>query len=122
MENLAPIEKNDLKLFIENHSIEWENMAPGIRRKIMAYDEQVMMVRVEFEKGGIGTVHQHPQVQVTNVESGVFEIEIDNAKKILKSGDAFYVPSGTMHGAVCLEAGVLIDIFNPMREDFLDNK
>jgi len=122
MENLAPIEKNDLKLFIENTSVEWENMAPGIRRKIMAYDEQVMMVRVEFEKGGIGTLHQHLQVQVTNVESGVFEIEIDTAKKILKAGDAFYVPSNAMHGAVCLEPGVLIDIFNPMREDFLDNK
>jgi quercetin dioxygenase-like cupin family protein len=123
MENLAPIGKNDFKLlFVENASVEWEYMAPGIRRKIMAYDHQVMMVRVEFEKGGIGTVHQHTQVQVTNVESGTFEIEIENNKKILTAGDAFYVPSNAFHGAVCLEAGVLIDIFNPMREDFLDNK
>lgn len=88
----------------------------------MAYDEQVMLVRVEFEKGGIGTLHQHLQVQITNVESGVFEIEIGGEKKILKAGDAFYVPSNSIHGAVCLEAGVLIDIFSPMRDDFLEKK
>jgi quercetin dioxygenase-like cupin family protein len=88
----------------------------------MAYDEKVMLVRVEFETGGIGTVHQHYHVQVSSVESGVFEIEINGEKKILKAGDVFYVASNLMHGAVCLEAGVLIDVFSPMREDFLSSK
>ena len=108
--------------FIENSSIEWEDTGPGIRRKIMAYDDQVMLVRVAFEAGGIGTVHQHLHVQVTNVESGVFEIEIDAVKRVLKAGDVFYVPSNSLHGAVCLEAGVLVDIFCPMRADFLEKK
>ncbi len=114
--------EGSVKNFIENASIEWEEMAPGIRRKIMAYDEQVMLVRVEFETGGIGTIHHHLHVQVTNVESGMFEIEIDAVKRILKAGDVFYVPSNSLHGAVCLEAGVLVDIFSPMREDFLEKK
>ncbi|MCW3093381.1 MAG: cupin protein [Ferruginibacter sp.] len=108
-----------LKAFVENSSIEWEVMGEGIRRKVMAWDENIMLVRVEFEKGGIGTLHQHSQVQVTNVESGVFEIEIEGERKILKAGDAFYVAPNSMHGAVCLEAGVLVDIFSPMRQDFL---
>jgi quercetin dioxygenase-like cupin family protein len=38
------------------------------------------------------------------------------------SGDAFYIPPNVIHGAVCLEAGVLIDVFSPMREDFIENK
>jgi quercetin dioxygenase-like cupin family protein len=107
------------KHFIEETAIEWQQMAPGVRRKIMTYDEKIMMVRVEFETGGVGTLHQHYHVQVTNVESGVFEIEINGEKKVLNAGDVFHVPSNLIHGAVCIEAGVLIDVFTPMREDFI---
>ena len=107
------------KVFIENASVEWESVDKGMRRKIMAYDDKLMVVKVEFETGGIGTLHQHYHSQITHVESGVFEVEIGDEKKILKAGDAFYIPSNIMHGAVCLEAGVLIDVFSPMREDFI---
>ena len=116
-ENTSPV---TIRTFIEQASIQWEEMAPGIRRKIMAYDDQVMLVRVAFEAGGVGALHQHLHVQVTNIESGVFEIEIDNVKRILYAGDVFYVPSNSLHGAVCLEAGVLVDVFCPMRADFLE--
>ena len=107
------------KLFIENSSVSWEDTAPGMKRKIMAYDERLMLVRVAFEKGGVGSVHSHPHTQITQVESGVFEVEISGQKKRLGAGDVFYVPPHAQHGAVCLEAGVLVDVFSPMREDFL---
>lgn len=107
------------KVFIEDADVEWQQTAPGMRRKIMAYDEKLMVVKVEFEKGGVGTLHKHPHIQITHVESGVFEVEISGEKKILKAGDAFYIPTNVIHGAVCLEAGVLIDTFSPVREDFL---
>jgi len=107
------------KVFIEDADVEWQQTAPGMRRKIMAYDEKLMVVRVEFEKGGVGSLHKHPHIQITHVESGVFEVEISGEKKILKAGDAFYIPTNVIHGAVCLEAGVLIDTFSPVREDFL---
>lgn len=109
-------------MFIENGSVKWKQIAEGVRRKVMAYDDRLMLVRVEFEKDGIGEVHSHSEVQVTNIESGVFEIEISGNKKILKAGDAFYVPSNTKHGVVCFEAGVLVDVFCPMRIDFLDEQ
>ncbi len=107
------------KVFINNHDMPWEATGEGVKRKIMAYDEKLMLVKVEFEKGGVGKVHQHPHVQMTHVESGSFETEIDGTKKILNAGDAFYIPSNIWHGVVCLEAGVLIDAFSPMREDFI---
>ena len=114
----SPITQIKSKQFIENASVEWQQMAEGVKRKIMAYDEKLMIVRVEFETGGIGTLHQHYHVQMSSVESGVFEVEIDGVKKVLKAGDVFYVSSNLIHGAICLEAGVLIDVFSPMREDF----
>jgi quercetin dioxygenase-like cupin family protein len=113
------MEATGVKVFIENADIAWEQMAPGVRRKIMAYDESLMIVRVEFETGGIGTLHQHYHTQITHIEKGVFEVEISGEKKVLRAGDAFFVPSNAIHGAVCLEDGVLIDTFSPMREDFI---
>ena len=113
------METTAAKTFIKEDDIEWESAGEGVKRKIMAYDKNLMMVKVEFETGSIGTVHQHPHVQVSHVERGAFEVEIGGEKQILKAGDAFYVPSNVLHGVVCLESGVLIDIFNPRREDFL---
>ena len=109
-----------MKVFIENSEIPWEEVDKGIKRKIMAYDDKLMVVKVEFEKGGIGVLHQHYHSQITHVESGSFEVQINGEKKILAAGDAFYIPPNMLHGAVCLEAGVLIDVFSPMREDFIE--
>jgi quercetin dioxygenase-like cupin family protein len=108
------------RMFIENREIPWEEVDKGLKRKIMAYDDKLMVVKVQFDKGGIGTLHQHYHSQITHVESGIFEVEINGEKKILSAGDAFYIPPNVIHGAVCLEAGVLIDVFSPMREDFID--
>lgn len=109
-------------IFIENDRIPWEEIDVGVKRKIMAYDDNLMVVKVQFETGGIGAVHQHSHSQISHIESGRFEIEINGYKKMLAAGDAFYVPPNVVHGAVCLEAGVLIDVFSPMREDFIYNE
>lgn len=113
------MEATATKVFIAANEVEWQTMAPGVKRKIMAYDDRLMLVRVEFEKGGVGSLHQHHHTQITHVESGAFEVEISGEKQLLKAGDVFYVPPHAVHGAVCLEAGVLIDVFSPMREDFV---
>jgi quercetin dioxygenase-like cupin family protein len=53
------------------------------------------------------------------VVSGKFEVMINGEKKILEAGDGFYIEPDVPHGAVCLEEGILIDTFSPMRQDFL---
>ncbi|MEP7238461.1 MAG: cupin domain-containing protein [Ferruginibacter sp.] len=111
-----------IKVFIENKDIAWEQMDTGVKRKVMGWDDKLMLVKVEFEKGGVGSLHQHYHSQISHVESGVFEVEIAGEKKVLKAGDGFYIPPNAIHGAVCLEAGVLIDVFSPMREDFVTDK
>ena len=107
------------KVFIENDDIPWQTVDKGVKRKIMSYDKNLMVVKVAFEAGGIGSVHEHYHSQITHIESGRFEVEINGEKKVLKAGDAYYIPPHVLHGAVCIEAGVLIDVFSPMREDFV---
>lgn len=106
-------------IFITDTSLAWEPVAEGVTRKVMAYEADMMVVKVAFETGGIGAVHQHVHVQMSYVESGVFAITIGDETRELRHGDMFYVPSNVWHGAKCLASGVLIDSFTPMRADFL---
>ena len=107
------------KPFIASEEIAWEKVDNGIERKILGHDDQVMMVCVRFEKGAIGNLHHHIHRQISYIESGSFEVSIDGNKKILQTGDCFFVAPDLVHGVVALEAGVLIDIFTPARMDFL---
>lgn len=106
-------------LFQVETEIEWEAAGEKIQRQVYGYDDKIMLVKAKFEKGGVGTLHKHPHSQVTYVESGVFEMQIGDEKRIIKKGDGYYVPPEVIHGCVCLEAGLLIDVFSPLREDFL---
>lgn len=94
------------------------NADKGITRQFVGYDENIMMVKVMFEKGAVGTQHAHPHAQTTYVASGKFEMTIGDEVKIIGPGDGYYVEPDLIHGCVCLEAGILIDVFTPVREDF----
>jgi len=105
--------------FIVDSEIDWEDLGGGLKRKILSYDDNVMMVKVAFEKGGVGALHSHFHTQMSYVASGAFEIVIGDQTQILRKGDGFYIPPDVIHGATCLEEGVLVDIFTPLREDFI---
>jgi len=110
------------KVFQIDEEVLWEEVAPGMKRQVYGYDDKIMLVKVKFEKGAVGSLHEHHHSQATYVESGVFELTIGEEKKILKEGDGYYVPPHILHGCVCVEPGVLIDTFSPVREDFLQSK
>ena len=106
-------------VFFKYLKTEWEAVDDKIQRQIVGFDDNVMMVNVRFEKGGVGTLHNHPHTQVTHISDGKFEVTIGDETTILEKGDSFYIPSNVMHGVVCLEEGMLVDVFTPMREDFI---
>ena len=85
----------------------------------MGYDDKIMLVNVQFEDGAVGEPHSHHHSQSTYVESGEFDVTINNEVKHLKTGDGFFIPSNVVHGCKCIKTGVLIDSFRPLREDFM---
>jgi len=109
----------DAAPFAIDRELEWEEAGPGVRRKVLCHDSGIMLLRVVFEQGAVGTPHSHPHVQCSLIESGVFDITIAGQTRRLVAGDSFLVPSGALHGAVAIEAGVLVDVFTPRRDDFL---
>lgn len=116
--------KNELDIkptkgFFFGEETEWEEVAPGLTRQIMGYDDKIMLVKAKFDTGAIGVMHKHYHSQVTYVESGEFEMTIGDDVKTLKQGDSFYILPWIMHGCVCKKPGILVDVFSPAREDFL---
>ncbi|CAM2891017.1 cupin domain-containing protein [Vibrio diazotrophicus] len=99
----------------------WEELGDGLKRKIIGYTDDLMVVHVQFDKGAIGHPHSHEiHDQIGYVVQGSFEAEVDGQKKILKPGDAYIALKHFVHGAVALEQdSILLDVFNPAREDFL---
>ncbi|MDX6181956.1 cupin domain-containing protein [Flavobacterium sp. Fl-77] len=110
------------KEFIKGAEIEWEVVGEGVKRKIMAFDDRVMLVSVHFEKGAIGALHDHYHTQVTYISSGKFDVTINGVTQTLEEGDSFYIPPHAIHGVVCLENGILTDVFSPIREDFMQGR
>ena len=108
-----------IKFFIDKNN-EWEDFAEGVQRKIIGFDKDLMVVRVKFSTKSSVPFHRHPHVQCSLIESGKFEVFVGNEKEILGEGDGFSVPSGIEHKVNCLNEGVIIDTFNPAREDFIN--
>jgi quercetin dioxygenase-like cupin family protein len=106
--------------YVLTEKMDWEELGGGVSRKMLGYDNQIMMVLVNFEKGAVGSPHSHFHTQATYCVAGKFEFEIDGVKQIVSGGDGVYIEPNLVHSTVCLEAGKLIDTFSPVREDFLD--
>jgi len=109
--------KNEQWVFYRD--TEAKESSPGITRRILAYCDNAMCVENSFEKGAAGPVHSHPHTQITYVAEGSFRFTIGDTEKVVTKGDTLCKQDGVEHGCVCIEEGVLIDFFTPMREDFI---
>jgi quercetin dioxygenase-like cupin family protein len=109
------------KFYLAEENIR-EDLGEGIKRQLLGYDEKIMMVRVDFSLNSVGRLHHHIHSQSSYVLSGIFEVTINGETMVLKKGDSFFVPTDQTHGVICREAGSLLDVFTPAREDFLPLK
>jgi quercetin dioxygenase-like cupin family protein len=99
----------------------WRTDRPsgGIERQ-MAWGERVMVCRLTIAPFTVTAVHSHPHEQMTVVERGRARFTVDGVERIVGPGDVLHFPPGCLHGAAMLEEEVvLIDVFSPVREDFL---
>ncbi len=96
-----------------------ETIEPGIERR-MIWGERLMVCRLRLAPGVVTTVHSHPHEQITLVERGRVRFTVDRVDRLARAGDVLHFPSMCRHGATILdEEVVLMDIFSPIREDFL---
>ncbi len=96
-----------------------EQLEEGIERQMLV-GENVMICRLRFAPHVVTPAHDHPHEQMTLVEQGRVLFTIGDSQQVAQTGDVLHFPPGTWHGATMMEQEVvLIDIFSPIREDFL---
>lgn len=91
---------------------------PGLRRQVMSFSPDMMLVRHRMENGWVGTKHSHPHEQMVYVVSGHIVFESPSGRFDAKAGDCFLVPGGVEHQASALADSEVLDIFTPYREDY----
>ena len=92
---------------------------PGLTRSIGAYNEKLFLAEHRMEKGWIGTRHSHPHDQMAYVVSGLLRVTCGEETFEIGVGDSFVVRGGIEHQAAALEPSVVIDVFTPIRDDYL---
>lgn len=107
------------RTFIFSEDIPWQGVDTGVERRILGFDSRLMMVCVRFEVSAVGTLHRHPHRRVKYVQTGRFRVTIEGEDRELGAGDCFFVDPDLLHGEVALDAGVLVDVFTPAREEFI---
>jgi len=95
-------------------------MLPGVRRRLITAGERAMAVRVELDKGASLPSHSHPHEQIGFVVSGVLRLNIAGETMLLRAGDGYAVPGDVIHSVEeAMEPSVVVDVFSPLRREYL---
>ena len=107
-------------MFVLKEDFKAETLENGVIRTIKGYISDLMVAELVWKKGMEGAVHTHPHRKCDYIIKGRFEANLDGEKKIIGPGECFYIEANVPHGLISLEDdGVILDIFTPMREDFI---
>jgi quercetin dioxygenase-like cupin family protein len=98
----------------------YREAATGIRIKTLARGESVLMSKFSLRAGAKLPLHSHPNEQIGYLLSGRIVLYIGNAMREIKPGDSWCVPSCAPHRADIVEDSFALEIFSPVREDYLE--
>ena len=99
-------------------SVRKEQMNSSIWRKVVN-GEKMTMAQISISKGGVVPVHQHENEQMTYVIEGAVKFDITGQKVIVRKGEILHIPSNVPHAVVALEDAVSLEIFAPVRQDWI---
>jgi quercetin dioxygenase-like cupin family protein len=96
-----------------------EVLSETISRKVIT-GEKAMVAQVFIAKGGIVPLHQHESEQITYILKGALHFKLEGREVTVHEGEVLHIPSFVPHEAVALEDTIDLDIFSPIRLDWLD--
>ena len=99
--------------------IELETLNPLISRKLVT-GHQVMLAHVILKAGSVVPAHSHENEQVTYILEGALKFDIEGKEIIVRKGEVLHIPSNVIHAAEALEDTLDLDVFSPIRQDWLD--
>lgn len=95
------------------------NVLEGIKRKTLVFGSNSLMTKFKLEKGKRLPLHKHPNEQTGYLISGHIILNIDGQNFEMHAGDSWCITGDTEHGAEVIENSIAIEVFCPIREDYL---
>lgn len=109
-----------MQLIASSQSTEPVTTPEGAERRVLSHGGGMMVVEFRFDAGTVAPVHSHPHEQVGYVVSGELDLLMEGHDDVrLGAGASYYVPPNVRHGVVVHAPTILVDVFTPIREDFL---
>lgn len=90
-----------------------------IRQKTLVYGAHTLMTEFRLERDALLPLHHHPHEQTGYLVAGRLQLTIGDATHQLEPGDSWCIPGGTPHRAVALADCIAIEVFSPVREDYI---
>jgi quercetin dioxygenase-like cupin family protein len=106
-------------MFYKSHSDGYKPVLPGIKLKTLVYGDKMNLTEFRLEKGSQLPPHAHPQEQTGYLISGRLRLSIGDEIFEVEPGDSWCVLSNIEHRAEILADSVAIEVFSPVREDYL---
>jgi quercetin dioxygenase-like cupin family protein len=100
-------------------SVPLETMSDLISRKLVT-GEKAMVAQVFLKKGAVVPEHSHESEQITYILEGALKFDIEGKEVVVRAGEVLHIPSWLPHRAVALEDTLDLDIFSPLRMDWLN--
>ena len=104
--------------YVSWEAVPLEVMSDMISRKIVT-GEKAMVAQVFLKKDAVVPEHHHESEQITYILEGALKFEIEGKEIVVRKGEVLTIPSNVPHRAVALEDTVDLDIFSPIRTDWL---
>jgi quercetin dioxygenase-like cupin family protein len=91
----------------------------GVQFQVLAIGPESMVCKMLYKKTDSVPTHSHPNEQSGYVISGKYRLKFGQHDQILEPGDSYAIPKNAEHGFEIIEAGEVIDVFTPVRQDYL---
>lgn len=91
----------------------------GVSFDVLAVGEKSMITKMNYKRGDYASIHSHPNEQSGYVISGKYSIVIGDNEELITSGDSYVIPGNIPHSVKVIQEGTIIDIFTPIRTDYL---
>jgi quercetin dioxygenase-like cupin family protein len=106
-------------MFTRHTSQGFINALPGIDRKTLVHGERTLLSEFHMAKGSHLPLHSHPNEQTGYLIAGHIQLLVGEIVMDATPGDSWCIPAGQPHSAEILEDSVVIEVFSPVREDYL---
>ena len=109
-------------MIYKRNNNEYKTPVNGVEQKTLVYGENTLMTEFRLKKGAEIPPHKHPHEQTGYLVSGKIRMRIDSETYECEPGDGWCIPGNVLHGAGAEKDSIAVEVFSPVRKDYLPNR